>query len=439
MARIRAGGARVDVTPDGPVPMSGYGAREDHSTGVHDPLGATSLVVSDGASTVGILSVDLLNVSRELTTRVRRRLGRTDADIDTLLLAATHTHTGPYMPAPAIDVNPSLSVDEDVSDVLDTVTHGCVESLVTAHAGLEPASIRVGRAQSDSAPVNRRAQDGWSRCSGGRVDPELVVLDVQTASGEEVIVFNFAMHPVCLTPSDTELSADWPAVVYERVAETHDGAVVMFLNGAAGDVNPRGRTATSGRGEGSFDHVEEIGGAVAETALEALSAAGDTADFDDTPITTASRQVNLPVKPTGDPEQLRAHRDNLEAKLGRLEDAENTEALPYVREELKHATERLHLAEWNATHLPATLQYVEIGTVGLLGMPGEVFVEHGLELKSRASVDTLLPVGYAGGYVGYIPPLRELENVGYEVWTTKVAPEALATFRDAAFDLATDP
>lgn len=74
MVAIRVGSARVDVTPEGAVPMSGYGSRDEPSTGVHDPLSATSLVVSDGACTVGIVSIDVLNVSREVTARVRRRL-----------------------------------------------------------------------------------------------------------------------------------------------------------------------------------------------------------------------------------------------------------------------------------------------------------------------------------------------------------------------------
>lgn len=433
MVTIRAGSARVDITPEGAVPLSGYGAREEPSSGVHDRLSATSLVVSDGASTVGVVTTDLLNVSREVTARVRRRLERSDAAIDEVLVAATHTHAGPYVPAPAIDVNPTLSVDEDVSGIVDGIVAGCVESLIAAYERMEPATIRVGRAENDAAPINRRALDGWARLPTGEIDPELVALDVETASGEEVVVFNFAMHPVCLTPSDTFLSADWPAVVYERVAEVRDDATVLFLNGAAGDVNPRGRTATSG--EGSFAHARAIGEEMAETVLDALSNARDDVVIDDVPLTTQRRELRLPVKSVGDPVRLRSHREELETKLAELENDDNDAAIPYVREELNYTTELVNIAEWNATHLPATLEYVEIGTVGLLGLPGEVFVEHGRELKASASVDTLLPVGYANGYVGYVPPLTELERVGYEVWTTKVAPEAIAEFRDAAIDL----
>lgn len=428
----------MDVTPERSVPMSGYGARDEPSSGVHDPLSATSLVVSDGATTVGVVSVDLLNVSRELTARVRRRLAGTEAVVDDVLVAATHTHAGPYVPAPAIDVNPLLSVDEDVSDVVDRIVEGCVESLVAAREGLEPARVRVGRATNDEVPINRRAEEGWARLPTGSVDPELITLDVRLASGESVVVVNFAMHPVCLAPSDTTLSTDWPGVVDQRVTDERDDTTVLFLNGACGDVNPRGRTATSGEGDGGVARAEAVGEAVAGTVLDALADAEDGAVIEDGPVSTDRRDLRLSVKETASPERLRAHRDDIAAKLDRLEAAGNDEAVPYVREELMHATERLHIAEWSATHLPATLQYVAVGPVGLLGMPAEVFVADGLALKDRAAVDTLLPVGYANGYVGYVPPLSELERVGYEVWTTKVSPDALTRFRDAAFDLVPD-
>lgn len=42
---------------------------------------------------------------------------------------------------------------------------------------------------------------------------------------------------------------------------------------------------------------------------------------------------------------------------------------------------------------------------------------------------------YADDYLGYIPPLRELENWGYEVWTTKLASEGIVQFKDAGLNL----
>ncbi len=50
VAALKAGVARIDITPDRPVTMFGYDARKDLSTGVHDPLSARVLAFEEGGS-----------------------------------------------------------------------------------------------------------------------------------------------------------------------------------------------------------------------------------------------------------------------------------------------------------------------------------------------------------------------------------------------------
>lgn len=435
MGSLQAGAAAVDITPDRGVPMSGYGARDEPATGVHEPLAATALALSDGATTVAVLSADLLNLSRELTSNVRRRLAATGASYDEVLLAATHTHGGPYVPEKAIDVNPGLAVEEDVSDTVAAIEQSLVDCLVAAYERLEPARLSIGSAGNTTTLANRRAEDRRGRIPTGDVDPELTVLDVETATGEAAVVVNFALHPVCQTPSDTRFSPDWPGELYRRVAEVRDGADVLFLNGAAGDVNPRGRQFESRDGDEVYAYMEAVGAEVAETAVAALADADDGPAYDAPALVTERRELRLPVKDLGGPQLLRERIGELDDEIERLETDDREAALSRVRVDRRYAEELLHLAEWGATELPATMQYVGVGPVGLLGMPGEAFVEHGLRFKRRAAAETLLPVGYANEYVGYLPTLAELENFGYEVWTTKVAPEAIVAFRDAGIGL----
>ena len=49
---MKAGVAVVDITPDRPLPMSGFAARTEPSRGAHDPLTARALVVEDTALVV---------------------------------------------------------------------------------------------------------------------------------------------------------------------------------------------------------------------------------------------------------------------------------------------------------------------------------------------------------------------------------------------------
>lgn len=437
-ARLRAGSATTDVTPDGPVAMSGYGAREGPSTGAHDPLYAAALVLDDGATTVGIASVDLLNVSREFTERVRAALAGDGVDFDALLIAATHTHAGPYLPARALDVSPPLRAEEDVSETVRAIERGVARALERAAARLEPATVRVGRDRADDVPRNRRAAGGVGgnvRMPHGPVDPTVTALLVETTSGAETVVYNFACHPVCTTAGETRLSADWPGYARTRIEEARDGATVLFLNGAAGDINPSGLRA--GRaGDAVYEAMDRIGTRVGDAVVQAIAGAdGETDPVARSPIRVDEAEVRFPVKRAPPAETIRARIDNLDEQLERLDPAEDEAGYRAVSRNRQYASELLAIAEWDATCLPNRLPYVEFGDVGVLGMPGEVHAAHGIRLRERSRAASLLLAGYANDYVGYLPTLDELENVGYEVRTMKLAPDAIVEFRRAALEL----
>jgi hypothetical protein len=169
-----------------------------------------------------------------------------------------------------------------------------------------------------------------------------------------------------------------------------------------------------------YDYVEEIGTDIAETVFAALEAAREAPSWTTASLSAEHRDLRLPLKDVPDEAILERRLDELGEDAGA---------------DRSYVEELLHVARWPGSHLPATLSYVEVGDVGLLGMPAEVFAAHGLAFKEAAPVGTLVPVGYAGGYVGYLPPLRELENGDYEVRTAKVAPEGTLRFRKAAMEL----
>ncbi|WP_247004582.1 neutral/alkaline non-lysosomal ceramidase N-terminal domain-containing protein [Halosolutus gelatinilyticus] len=414
--------------------MSGYGNRTGLSTGVHDPLKATALVLDDGAVAVGIVSVDLLNVSRELTRSVRRSLEERGVRLDQLVLAATHTHAGPHVPARALDVSPVLSADTDVSDTVDRIERRLVDALASAAERVEPAGLRIGHARETDAPRNRRAAGGIGgnvRMPAGPVDPEVTALLIETASGERTVVYNFACHPVCTTGDETLLSADWPGYARRRIEREHADATVLFLNGAAGEINPSGMDPERS-GDAVYEYMERIGTTVGEAVLRAIDDAESSDDaIRRAPIWVDEARVGLPVKSTPPVEEIRKHVASLDEQLEQLERAGDEVGREKVFRDRQYARTLLAIAEWDATSLPTHIPYVEVGDLGVLGIPGEALVRHGLDLKAEARVSTLIPAGYANDYVGYVPTLADLESIGYEVRTAKIAPEAIVEFRRA--------
>jgi hypothetical protein len=62
------------------------------------------------------------------------------------------------------------------------------------------------------------------------------------------------------------------------------------------------------------------------------------------------------------------------------------------------------------------LMLVAIGGLALVGMPGEIFVELGLEIKRRSPYPLTTVIGLCGGSVGYIPTEKAFREGGYETW-----------------------
>lgn len=434
---LGAGAASADITPSSALPLAGYGGREGRSKGVHDPIGVRALVLTDGVRTVGIANVDLLNVSRPLVAATRRGLRARGVELDAMTVAATHTHAAPYVPTPALDVHPNLPREYEVDTYVETVANACADALAAAHETQAPAELRVGTAENEAVSENRRANPGWgARIPRGGVDPEVTALSIRPEDAGEIVVYNYPLHPVCTTPGENRVSADWPGYAAARVQERRESVdEVLFLNGASGDINPREKTSVARADDAVYEYMADIGHSVGDSVLAALAEADVTDPVTAGPLHVDRTELRLQVKDPGEPETIREHLGRIETRLTEAADVDDGRETAELDRERRYLIEQLAIAEWDVTHIPATLQYVELGPVGLLTSPAEVLVGLGRRWKDAATVDHLLPVTYADDYVGYVPELRDLENGGYEVETCKISPEAIRRFRDAGVDL----
>src|ERR1043165_6248737 len=94
-APFRAGLATIDITPPVGWRMSGY-FYERLSTGTQDPLQAKALVLQQGDERAALVFCDLIGVPGTITGPVRAAASRkTGIPASNIMIAATHTHTGP--------------------------------------------------------------------------------------------------------------------------------------------------------------------------------------------------------------------------------------------------------------------------------------------------------------------------------------------------------
>ncbi len=240
-AELRAGAARVDITPDvraSHVTLGGYAARKGApATGVHDSVYAHALVLANGQTKATIVSIDLCFLPASIKAEVVKRLSArpTGWQGSNVFLAATHTHCGPDPLAMHAGNTFSLRGWTPFDAKLLAFTADRIAAAIVAAENAERAAT-VSVSKTDVPALNRNRR-------GEKItDPALTVLKVADSDGKAIAaVVNYAAHPTLYDADMLEISADWPGVAAADVETAMGaGAVCVFLNGAEGDTSPSG-------------------------------------------------------------------------------------------------------------------------------------------------------------------------------------------------------
>ena len=96
---IQVGVAEVDITPDYPIRLSGYGSRRAESDGIIQRIWSKALAIgSDTDDPVVLVTVENCGLPDELTEEVSRRI-KQKTGISRAHFAAcfTHTHSAPCL------------------------------------------------------------------------------------------------------------------------------------------------------------------------------------------------------------------------------------------------------------------------------------------------------------------------------------------------------
>src|SRR6266540_4668506 len=95
---FRVGAASVVITPARGTPLAGYYEMRT-ADAVRDDLYAKALVFEQDGARAAVVICDLITLGRGTVEQARRRIEQTAAiPGSNVLIAATHTHTGPIVP-----------------------------------------------------------------------------------------------------------------------------------------------------------------------------------------------------------------------------------------------------------------------------------------------------------------------------------------------------
>jgi len=419
---LKAGTSKVCISPPVGVPLAGFAARHQTSTGIHDDLFARALVLETPETAIAFVSVDLLALPSEFIRQVRQSIqASTGLRPDAVMIASTHTHAGPVTITTFF--NPDESVDRHY---MNTLAKAIVEAVTVAWRNRFPARVGVGAGHVEGVGVNRRSSDQKP------VDEQVGIIKVTDADARtRAVLMNYSCHPTVLGPDNLEVTGDFPAFAVQEI-ETGlgDEGFAMFVNGTQGNISMGHSSELSAIGiitpGRTFARAAELGHLLAAATQAALP----EIHVDDRPALKAlTVPVTLPLKHYPTIDETLKHLHEAEAKLSALtsNDGDNTEEVRRARSEQLYASINNFYARETLVFtdgaLPIELQGLRINDAVFVAVPAEVFVEIGLHIKERASSPTFI-VGIANGYIGYLPTAAAHEVGGYEVVSSKCRPEA---------------
>ncbi len=432
-AALRAGAAAVDITPTQfPLNLPG-GFRANIAKTAHDPLHASAMVLTNGKKTVALVVVDNLGVDPTAIEAAKVIAAKqTKIPRSNMLICSTHTHSAPT----------SFTTQGAPAEVAyrKQLIDGMAASIIKAHAALEPASIGAGShalpeevfnrrwflkegkmpanpfGKMDKVKMNPPRRDDTLLKPAGRTDPDVMVIAVRDAKKKPLaLLANYALHYVGGVPRG-EVSADYFgefARLMPSRLRAGDQFVAMMSNGASGDINNIPFTVTRPPRK-PYEQINIVARKAADAAWFAHRKIETYHDQHDIVLDMVEREITLHHRKPSEAQVARARQilaivaTNDEAelkKLPRLADA-------YARRTIQ-AFERPRT-------LKVKLQAIRIENIAIVGIPFEVFVEIGLDLKQQstkgAAWSHIMVIGLANGRHGYLPTPEQHNLGGYETW-----------------------
>jgi len=364
---LLVGAAKRDITPPAGELIACFPDKPNRrarvAEGVQYPIMAKALALDGDGTGVVLCALDVAGLQWPDVRDIRRAAAsQTGLPTERILLFATHTHHGPeclyyFGGAPA---DPCIARMRDLT----------CDAVVEAWQSRKPARLGAGTTRLEEN-YNRRKilgpgrMEQWStnpdRTPNGPVDPTLSALCVAPIENSvRHVLFNWTAHALVMNVESKLFSADFPGAAAKRIAQRlGEPNAAIFANGCAGNVHPYAALTNS------VAEIERLGERLADATLsicERVQWAGP--------------------------------------------------ALLRFRSEIIRFPHRLlHGAE-----AEAELAALALGRdIAFVFVPGDPFVEIQLALRAASPFPNTFVIGYASGWVGYVPMEKDFEYGGYGV------------------------
>ncbi|GAB4023939.1 hypothetical protein [Spirosoma koreense] len=351
---FKAGAALRLITPDPLLPVSGGIGTPKKAVEKKGELYVRACVFERGTTRLAIVSVDNLGWPSVLGNKSRALIkGIPPGNV---LIAATHTHSGPDAYGFPNEKGESFA---DLA-YLDKCVHAIADAVNEAVQKLAPASLKV-------AVGEAKGQIAYNYYAPDLYDPRCGVIQAVGASGKPIVtVVNYAIHPEVIGSARGILSPDLCGPLYSRI-EAKAGGMAMFVNGAQGGMVTADNRREGGKEANTWEECIRIGEQLADEALRIVG----TASTQTSPsLFCTTRNVTFPI---------------------------DSEVMKYI---VKKSP--LHYEVAPGDQVVAQVNLLNIGTAQILTIPGEALPNIGYYVKRHMHASAPMLFGLTNDAFGYM-------------------------------------
>jgi len=400
--KMLVGFGRVDLTPESPMELVGYGGNGTAQivmTGVLDHIFATCVAITDTqGNTALIYTVDTLDPGGTAVSMVRQSVAKaTGISEDNLAISATHTHSSPRA--------------SKIPGYVEKLTQAAQDALKDR----APATIQAGSTETENMNFVRHyvtdrnkiignnfgtyKEDGQAIRHTTEADPEMQLIRfVRENDKKDVLMVNWQAHAKVASTNETQegqatrsmLSADFPGF-FRTYVEENSELLVAYYSGASGNLNPRSDIYNENRpGAANVKVYSQILGDYAIEALGSLQAV----EAGSVEVRRKQQEVNLAGSPNTANQDITA---------------------------------------------------ISIGNIGFATVPFEMFDTNGMQIKDGSPYDITFVLTNCNNRDGYIPAQEVFDyNPGdarlmpYEVKSCAYAKGTAETVAQGLIDMLND-
>lgn len=375
----------ADITPPVGTLLAGYSFK-DVSIACHTPLNVRGVIIKNSGKTAVLLSFDLIALEDSLVKDLRKKIAAiVNCGESDVMLTCTHTHGAPHTRITKLNPLDAPYCKSMIEKTLKAVREANSREFLPVDVFFYSSQVAVNTSRRYTGPEHEarftpkhRHLEPMVDTTG--IDRELGTLIFRQNDGKpyapKVVIGNYAAHPlVTHAPGlgGLSITSDYPGR-YRELVEQNTGAFSIFTSGACGEVFPL-------YSESGYSALDKVAKPLATSTVIGMVHSMRNANkfrIYDPQLRSAIIKVKAPLRSDKNPATFPV-RYPAGAKEYELE-----------------------------------LQFLAIGDVCFVGVPGEFSSKMGLEIKWHSPFRRTWILYNSTGYNGYFSTANDFVAGGYE-------------------------